>query len=89
LHHLTGPYPETIHFEYDSAWLDDADRFSLAPALALTLGIFAPSYGLVTFGSLGDSAPDTWGRRRDARNENARRARIVKPIGKKRRTRSG
>ena len=54
---------ETILFEYDSAWLGDPDRFSLEPALALTRGAFAPPAGLVTFGSIGDSAPDTWGRR--------------------------
>ncbi|MER9963322.1 type II toxin-antitoxin system HipA family toxin [Mesorhizobium sp. M0045] len=54
---------ETILFEYDAAWLDDPDRFSLEPALALTRGAFAPPAGLATFGSIGDSAPDTWGRR--------------------------
>src|SRR5579859_7410914 len=54
---------ETILFEYDGAWLADPDRFSLEPALALTRGAFAPPAGLATFGSIGDSAPDTWGRR--------------------------
>lgn len=54
---------ETIMFEYDRAWLEDPDRFSLEPALALTRGGFAPPAGLATFGSIGDSAPDTWGRR--------------------------
>jgi serine/threonine-protein kinase HipA len=46
---------ETILFEYDGAWLEDADRFSLEPALALTRGTFAPPAGLATFGSIGDS----------------------------------
>ena len=54
---------ETIRFEYDGAWLDDPDRFSLEPALSLTRGAFSPPAGLATFGSIGDSAPDTWGRR--------------------------
>jgi serine/threonine-protein kinase HipA len=54
---------ETILFEYDSDWLEDAERFSLEPALSLTRGAFAPPAGLATFGSIGDSAPDTWGRR--------------------------
>jgi serine/threonine-protein kinase HipA len=54
---------ETVLFEYDGAWLVDPDRFSLEPALALTRGAFAPSAGLAAFGSIGDSAPDTWGRR--------------------------
>lgn len=54
---------ETILFEYAGKWLDDADRFSLEPAIALTRGAFAPPAGPATFGSIGDSAPDTWGRR--------------------------
>lgn len=51
---------ETILFEYEGAWPDDSDRFSLEPALALTRGAFAPPAGLPTFGSIGGSAPDTW-----------------------------
>ena len=54
---------EIILFEYDGSWLTDPRRFSLEPALALTRGTFAPPAGLATFGSIGDSAPDTWGRR--------------------------
>lgn len=54
---------ETIMFEYDRAWLEDPERFSLEPALALTRGAFAPPAGFATFGSIGDSAPDAWGRR--------------------------
>jgi len=54
---------EITLFEYDDSWLGDPDRFSLEPALALTRGAFAPAAGLSTFGSIGDSAPDTWGRR--------------------------
>jgi len=54
---------ETILFEYSRAWLDAPARFALEPALALTRGTFAPQPGFATFGSIGDSAPDTWGRR--------------------------
>ena len=54
---------ETVVFEYDGEWLTDADHFSLEPALALTRGAFAPPAGQTIFGSIGDSAPDTWGRR--------------------------
>lgn len=54
---------ETILFAYDNTWLQYPGRFSLEPALALTRGSFAPPDGLATFGSIGDSAPDTWGRR--------------------------
>ena len=54
---------ETLLFEYDRTWLEASDRFSLEPALALTRGAFSPPAGRATFGSIGDSAPDTWGRR--------------------------
>jgi serine/threonine-protein kinase HipA len=54
---------ETVLFEYAPTWLNDPERFPLEPALTLTRGTFAPRAGLATFGSIGDSAPDTWGRR--------------------------
>lgn len=54
---------ETVVFEYADGWLLDADRFELAPDLPLTRGGFAPPAGQAMHGSLGDSAPDTWGRR--------------------------
>ena len=54
---------ETVMFEYLDTWLDDPECFSIEPALVLTRGGFAPPQGQNIFGSLGDSAPDTWGRR--------------------------
>src|SRR5579863_4624872 len=54
---------EAVLFEYALEWLADPDRFSIEPALALTRGGFAPPTGQSIFGSIGDSAPDTWGRR--------------------------
>ena len=54
---------ETITFEYGDGWLTDPDCFSIEPALALTRGTFPPPPGESLFGSIGDSAPDTWGRR--------------------------
>lgn len=74
---------EIILFEYDAAWLGDPDRFSLEPALALTRGAFAPPAGLATFGSIGDSAPDTWGRRlmqRAERRHSEREGRAVRTL---------
>ncbi|MBO9501596.1 HipA domain-containing protein [Brevundimonas sp. A19_0] len=74
---------ETILFEYEEAWLQDADRFSLEPALTLTRGAFAPPAGAATFGSIGDSAPDTWGRRLMQRAERrlaAREGRAVRTL---------
>jgi serine/threonine-protein kinase HipA len=63
---------QTILFEYDDRWLARRDRFSLEPALRLTRGVFAPPAGLATFGSIGDSAPDSWGRRLMQRAERRR-----------------
>ena len=54
---------ETITFEYGDGWLTDPDCFSIEPALTLTRGTFPPPPGQSLFGSIGDSAPDTWGRR--------------------------
>jgi serine/threonine-protein kinase HipA len=54
---------ETITFEYDDAWLNNRNRFSIEPAMRLTRGVHPAPRGQAMFGSLGDSAPDTWGRR--------------------------
>jgi serine/threonine-protein kinase HipA len=54
---------ETFVFEYADTWLANPDRFALEPALPLTRGSFAAAQGSTLFGSISDSAPDTWGRR--------------------------
>ncbi|MGG1943317.1 HipA N-terminal domain-containing protein [Trinickia sp. NRRL B-1857] len=54
---------ETVTFEYDETWLADDERFSIEPALALTRGLFPPPADQPILGSIGDSAPDSWGRR--------------------------
>ncbi len=71
---------ETILFEYVPSWLTDGDRFSLEPALGLTRGTFAPPAGQAVFGSIGDSAPDTWGRRLMQRVERRAANREGRPI---------
>ena len=74
---------EIIVFGYDDAWLEDPDRFSLEPALALGSGDFAPPAGLATFGSIGDSAPDSWGCRLMQRAERRlaeREGRLVRTL---------
>jgi len=63
---------ETITFEYDAGWLANPDGFSLEPALGLTRGVFTPPRGQAIFGSIGDSAPDSWGRRLMQRAERRR-----------------
>lgn len=51
---------ENASFEYDDRWLANPERFALEPALSLTAGAFHS--GGTVFGSIGDSAPDRWGR---------------------------
>lgn len=63
---------ETVTFEYAPGWLADAGSFALEPALRLTSGSFPPQTGQAIFGSIGDSAPDTWGRRLMQRAERRR-----------------
>jgi serine/threonine-protein kinase HipA len=53
---------EGASFEYDPRWLQNPHRFSLEPALALGPGQFHTTGGKSQFGSIGDSAPDRWGR---------------------------
>jgi len=74
---------ETVLFEYADEWLRDADCFELEPDLPLTRGGFAPSAGQAIHGSLGDSAPDTWGRRlmqRAERRQAEREGRAVRTL---------
>lgn len=54
---------ETVSFQYADSWLSRPDKFALEPALPLGRGVFTPPRGRALFGSIGDSAPDTWGRR--------------------------
>ncbi len=66
-------HAETVTFEYNETWLRDPRRFSIEPALSLSRGPFAPKRGQPMFGALGDSAPDTWGRRLATRESRALR----------------
>jgi serine/threonine-protein kinase HipA len=71
---------ETVAFEYHGDWLADPDRFSLEPALAVGPGPFAPRAGQGFFGSIGDSAPDTWGRSLMRRSERRKAEREGRPV---------
>lgn len=63
---------EKASFEYDEKWLSHPEKFALEPALKLTEGAFHTRAGLCLFGSIGDSAPDRWGRVLMRRAETAR-----------------
>lgn len=84
LHRQASRRGETVTFGYDETWLGDANRFSIEPALTLTAGTFPPQAGQPIFGSIGDSAPDTWGRRLMQRAERRlaeREGRQVRTLG--------
>ncbi|HCX10216.1 MAG TPA: type II toxin-antitoxin system HipA family toxin, partial [Hyphomonas sp.] len=54
---------ESVTFEYHPDWLSHGVAFALEPSLSLGQGIFHPGGAKEIFGSIGDSSPDTWGRR--------------------------
>lgn len=53
---------QSATFEYTKEWLSRPDRFSLEPALMLVDGPQHTPERTPIFGSIGDSAPDRWGR---------------------------
>ncbi len=68
---------EGASFEYAPDWLSSPHRFALEPALSLGAGVFHTAQDRAIFGSLGDSAPDRWGRllMRRAERQRAQQAR--------------
>jgi serine/threonine-protein kinase HipA len=60
---------ESASFEYHNDWLRQQERFALEPILQLTKGPFHTQANMNIFGSIGDSAPDRWGRLLMRRNE--------------------
>jgi serine/threonine-protein kinase HipA len=80
LHRQARRGSEATSFEYHPDWLSEAARFSLEPALTLNRGAFAPPGSQQIFGSIGDSAPDTWGRRLMQRAERRRAEREGRPV---------
>lgn len=67
---------ESATFEYDAGWLEYANRFALEPALTLGPGPFHTTSGRPLFGTIGDSAPDRWGRVLMRRAERRRAERV-------------
>lgn len=59
--HMSGRR-EAATFQYDESWLSSPRKFALEPALMLGSGDYHTDDGKALFGSLGDSAPDRWGR---------------------------
>lgn len=57
-----GRNGETASFQYADEWQHSALKFSLEPYLKVGEGTFSSPQGKSLFGSIGDSAPDRWGR---------------------------
>lgn len=66
-------------FQYDDSWLERPDSFALQPALTLGEGQFHTPADKQMFGSMGDSAPDRWGRTLMRRAERQRAAEAGEP----------
>lgn len=64
-----GARRERVSYEHDAAWLATPECFQFDPSLPLTRGAISPPGGREMFGTLGDSAPDTWGRELMRRRE--------------------
>lgn len=74
---------QSVTFEYDPEWIRDKENFSIDPSLPIGPGTFRPPAGQEMFGTLGDSAPDTWGRtlmRRRERRAAERECRAVRTL---------
>jgi len=67
-----GRKGQSVSFEYDRGWIEADHGFSLEPALLKSAGVFPPGADREIFGSLGDSAPDTWGRQLMLKQERRR-----------------
>lgn len=70
---------ESVSFSYHENWLNNPQRFSLEPGLKVGDGVFHAGADRSIFGSIGDSAPDTWGRRLMQRAERRRATKEERP----------
>jgi len=71
---------ERVTYEHDPDWLNLPEAFQFDPTLPLTRGTFSPPGGQEMFGTLGDSAPDTWGRELMRRKERRTAEREGRPV---------
>lgn len=77
LRRYAGRDRERVTYEHDRDWLESREAFLFDPTLPLLPGPISTPANKEMFGTLGDSAPDTWGRelmrraeRRSAEREN-------------------
>ena len=74
---------ERVAFTYADDWNSSGAGYPIDPALPLGPGTFRPPAGHAIFGSIGDAAPDSWGRalmRRRERRDAEREGRHVRTL---------
>ncbi len=79
----SGAGRERVTYEHDADWMKSPAAFQFDQTLPLRGGTLHPGANKVMFGTLGDSAPDTWGRslmRRRERREAERESRQVRTL---------
>jgi len=78
-----GAARERVTYEHDADWIKSPAAFQFDQTLPLRGGTLHPGANKVMFGTLGDSAPDTWGRslmRRRERREAERESRQARTL---------
>ena len=66
----SGAGRERVTYEHDAAWLAASEAFEFDRTLPLQSGPLHPGANREMFGTLGDSAPDSWGRQLMIKREN-------------------
>lgn len=80
LRRYAGARRERVTYEHDPDWLAAGDAFLFDPTLPLLRGPISPPGNKEMFGTLGDSAPDTWGRELMRRAERRSAEREGRPL---------
>lgn len=75
-----GARRERVTYEHDELWLTSPEAFQFDPTIPMAAGIITPPANREMFGTLGDSAPDTWGRELMRRAERRSAEREGRPV---------
>jgi len=80
LRRYAGARRERVTYEHDPDWLAAPEAFQFDPTLPLVRGPISTPANKEMFGTLGDSAPDTWGRELMRRAERRAAEREGRPV---------
>lgn len=75
-----GARRERVTYEHDELWLKAPEAFQFDPTIPMVAGVITPPANREMFGTLGDSAPDTWGRELMRRAERRSAERERRPV---------